>query len=265
MDVDESLIGDLLEISSEQRMLILLHLSDQRLKLSEIAKKIDATSPEVHRNLERLTKSNLIKKDNDGFYTLSTYGTTFLSVIPTISFMSKNKKYFADHTFGNIPLKFIQRIGSLSNSQIITGVSRVLETWKEMFGNSKEYIYGILYEEPLDLIEPVINKAKEGVKIQSIFSDMAIVPKGRKELLEKLGFSNIMEHGYVERKIKKDVQVVVVINEKEASVMFPNKEGEVDMSRMFFSVDPAFHEWCLDYFRYCWYGSEAFSERKIKE
>lgn len=263
IEIDDSLMDDILEISSEQRMLILSHLSDKKLKLSELAKKIDTTSPEVHRNLERLTNANLIKKDNDGLYMLSTYGETFLTVIPTISFMSKNKKYFTNHTFGNLPTKFIQRIGSLSNSHIITGVSNVLETWKDIFGNSKDYIYGILYEEPLYLIEPIINKAKEGIKIQSIFSDLAIVPKGRKELLEKLEFNNILEQGCVERKIRKDVQIVVVMNEKESSVMFPTKEG-VDMSNMFFSDDPNFHEWCLDYFRFCWYGSEIFSERKFK-
>ena len=263
IEISDSLMNDILEISSEQRILILSHLSDEKLKLSELAKKINTTSPEIHRNLERLSKANLVKKDSEGLYMLSTYGETFLALIPTLSFMSKNKKYFADHTFGNLPVKFIQRIGNLSNSQIITGVSRVLETWKDMFDNSKEYIYGILYEEPLYLIEPIITKAKEGVKIQSIFSDLAIVPKGRKELLEKLGFSNVLEHGSVERKIRKDVQIVVVINEKESSVMFPNKDG-VDMSNMFFSNDPNFHEWCLDYFRYCWYDSETFSERKIK-
>jgi hypothetical protein len=26
-----------------------------------------------------------------------------------------------------------------------------------------------------------------------------------------------------------------------------------------------FHEWCLDYFRYCWYGSNSFQESKLED
>jgi len=61
------------------------------------------------------------------------------------------------------------------------------------------------------------------------------------------------------------VQTVVVLNEKEACVLFPNTEGESDLSEMFYSSDPMFHEWCVDYFRYCWYGSDIFEESKLKE
>ena len=33
----------------------------------------------------------------------------------------------------------------------------------------------------------------------------------------------------------------------------------------FLCKDQMFHEWCLDYFRYCWYGYDEFQERKLKE
>jgi hypothetical protein len=47
--------------------------------------------------------------------------------------------------------------------------------------------------------------------------------------------------------------------------MFPNLEGESDLREIFYSKDALFHEWCLDYFRYCWYGSDIFLEHKLKE
>jgi hypothetical protein len=37
------------------------------------------------------------------------------------------------------------------------------------------------------------------------------------------------------------------------------------MNMMFVSRDPIFHEWCLDYFRYRWYGSDIFDESRLKE
>ena len=91
------------------------------------------------------------------------------------------------------------------------------------------------------------------------------MPKGRKELLSKLGFSKLIEGGLVERKMKDRVETMVVLNEKEACVLFADLKGESDLSEMFYSNDPMFHEWCLDYFRYCWYGSDVFQESKLKE
>jgi predicted transcriptional regulator len=63
----------------------------------------------------------------------------------------------------------------------------------------------------------------------------------------------------------KNVQTMIVMNEKEVCVMFPTINGESDLSEMFYSKDPMFHEWCLDYFRYSWYGSDVFVESKLKE
>jgi predicted transcriptional regulator len=36
-----------------------------------------------------------------------------LTQIPTLNFLAKNKDYFSDHIIGQLPLKFIQRLGNL--------------------------------------------------------------------------------------------------------------------------------------------------------
>ena len=64
--------------------------------------------------------------------------------------------------------------------------------------------------------------------------------------------------------MKENIQVVVVLNEKEACVMFPRIGGDVDVSEMFYSNSSDFHEWCLDYFKHCWHGSKVFQESKLK-
>jgi predicted transcriptional regulator len=117
----------------------------------------------------------------------------------------------------------------------------------------------------MDLIEPLVDKVKKGIKLTSILSESAIIPKERKQILEKIGLKKLVDSGRIERKMKKDVKVVLVLNEKEACVMFPTTDGEVDMSEMFYSDDPLFHEWCFDYFTYCWHISSAFQESKLKE
>ena len=57
-----------------------------------------------------------------------------------------------------------------------------------------------------------------------------------------------MNDKLIQRKMTKDVQTVLVMNEKEACIMFPTIDGETVISEMFYSEDLMFHEWCLDYF-----------------
>ncbi len=261
----ENAADDFLELASEQRLNIIFRLLLQKTKISNMAKELDATVQEVHRNFERLSDAGLIKKDKDGYYDLTTYGKTICTQVPSLLFLSKNRKYFENHDFGDIPMKFIQRIGALAEGEQVKGFVKVLEQWKSIYKNADEYIYQIFTEVPLDLIEPFLNRVKHGAKLNYIFSEMVIVPKGRKELLAKLGMKSLLERGSVERKMKKDVSVVVVLNEKEACVVFPTLDGAADMREMFYSKDLLFHEWCLDYFRYCWYGSGVFQEGKLKE
>lgn len=261
----EEAANNFLELSSQQRLHIIFRLLEKKSKVTSMAKDLGATVQEVHRNFARLEDGGFITKDMDGYYSLTTYGKTICSQMPSIIFLSQNRKYFEDHNFGNIPSKFIMRIGQLANSTHIKSVVKMLEQWKSIYKNADKYIYEILTEIPLDIIEPKVKRIEKGVKFNYILSESAIIPKGRKKLLQKLNYDKLIEKGLVERKMQKNVQVLVVLNEKEACVSFPNIEGEPEMTEMFYSTDPMFHEWCLDYFRYTWYESEIFQENKLRE
>jgi len=262
----EKTADDFLEMASQQRLGILFRLYDKKSKVSTIAKDLDATVPEVYRNFERLVKADLIVKESDGDYSITTYGKIICSQIPSLAFLSQNKKYFRNHDFGDLPQKFLQRIGALGAGQYIKGFVKVLEQWKDIYKNSNEYIYNILFEVPYtaDLLEPLVKKVSNGIKVKSIFSESSIIPKERKQALEKLGFKKLIEQGLIERKMRNNVQVAVILNEKEACVTFPKSGGDLDMSEMFYSDDSAFHEWCLDYFKYYWDNSSVFQESKLK-
>lgn len=238
----ESAANYFLELASEQRLSILFKLLEEKSKISVIAKELEATVPEVYRNFERLVKAELIMKDADGNYHLTTYGKTVCNQIPSLVFVSQNRKYFKNHDFGDMPKKFIQRIGALSSGQHIKGFVKVLEQWKDIYNNANEYIFNILSEVSYtpDLIEPLVAKLKKGVKVNSIFSESAIIPKERKKILDTIDFKKYIEKDLVERRMKKDVKVVSVLNEKEAGIMFPAIDGEADMSEMFYSIDPTF-------------------------
>ena len=255
-----------LELASLQRLNILFKLLERnRKRIEPLAKELDATKQEVHRNLVRLEQSGLITKDQEGKYSLTTFGRTMCAEIPSILFLSQNRDYFLDHDFGDIPIKFIMRAGQLATGSLVKGITKTLEKWKSVYKNADEYIYEILSEIPADLFDPILKKIENGVKYDYIVSESAIVPEGRKIILKNSGFYKLMERGLIERKMKKTVQVVTVLNEKEACIFFPTSNGEADLTEMFYSDNDMFHEWCLDYFRYCWYGSDIFQESKLKE
>ena len=262
----ENAAKEFLEIASEQRLAILLKLHESKSTISVLAKEFAATVPEVYRNFERLVKADLIAKNSDGDYSITTYGKIVCGQISSIRFMSENKKYFKNHDFGDIPQKFLQRVGSLEKGKQIKGFVKVMEKWKEIHKNADEYIYNILYEVPYstDLMEPLIKKMEKGVKLNSILSESAIIPKERKQMIDKLGIRKFIEKGLLERKMKVDVSVVMLLNEKEGFIMFPSKTGEVDLSEGFYGDDPSFQEWCADYFDYCWTNAKPFQESKMK-
>ena len=264
-DLYEKAADHFLELASPQRLQILFKLSEKPFAITEMAKELDSTKQEVHRNFRRLEDIRLIEKDVDGKYSITTFGKTMCTQVPSLVFLSQNMEYFEDHEFGDMPTKFIMRTGQLAGGKHIKGVVKVLEQWKTIYKNANEYVYEVLYEVPLDLIEPLVKRIKEGIQFNYIFSKSAVIPKGRKDLLRKLGFDKLIEKGLVERKMRDSVLTVVVLNEKEACILFPNRNGEADISEMFYGDDLMFHEWCLDYFRYCWYGSDVFQESKLVE
>jgi predicted transcriptional regulator len=260
-----------IELASSQRLSILHKLSVQNNKISNLGKDLNVTIQEVHRNINRLVDAGLVHKGPEGIFSLTTFGRTIIKQISTFHFLSRNQDYFSDHTLGDISIKFIQRIGALNNSDYTSGVVAVIEFWKQLYNESNEYIYGLLPQIPFELMETAVSKVKErGLKFRYILPQKAIVPKKRTNLLKTSGFYELLKAGLVERKMIDIIQVAVVLNEKQATVMFKNSKGQIDMNSIFFSRNirldnGLFHEWCLDYFRDCWEHSRSFDERKLTE
>ncbi|HEX2472641.1 MAG TPA: ArsR family transcriptional regulator [Nitrososphaera sp.] len=254
------------ELASEQRLAIVFQLNNKSAKISQLAKDLDITMQEVHRNVSRLQDAGLIEKDPEGIFSLTTFGNTIIKQIPTFNYLSKYKEYFSEHVLGELPIKFIMRLGALDKCEFIKGIVAILERWKDIYRQADQYIYEIVPQVPIDLIEPAVTRVKEkAVKYSYVFPENVIIPKGRKELLKKLSHNELLSKGAIERRMVESVQVAVILNEKQASVLFPTQKGETDMNMMFVSPDPIFHEWCLDYFRYRWYGSDIFDESRLKE
>jgi predicted transcriptional regulator len=260
-----------IELSNSQRLQIINALKNASMNLTLIAKHLGITMQEAHRNFNRLMDAGIVTRDSNGSYSLTTFGNTIMTQIPSINFLSKNKNYFSDHYFADLPMKFVQRIGSLDNSKFIQGLVAVIEEIKELYRHSEEYIYGMIPQVPLDLMEVAVKTVTEGkIKFNYILPKNAAVPKKGKDFLNGINYQELLKNGLIERKMIDEVKVSVVLNEKKALVMFPSIKGETDMNGAFSNgIDrennKLFHEWCLDYFRYSWLDSKPFDNSKLRE
>ncbi len=260
-----------IELSNSQRLQIINALKNSSMNLTLIAKHLAITMQEAHRNFNRLMDAGIVTRDSNGSYSLTTFGNTIMTQIPSINFLSKNKNYFSDHYFADLPMKFIQRIGSLDNSKFIPGLVAVIEEIKELYRHSEEYIYGMIPQVPLDLMEVAVKTVTDRkIRFNYILPKNAAVPKKGKDFLNEINYQELLKNGLIERKMVDEVKVSVVLNEKKAIVMFPSIKGETDMNGAFSNgIDKEnnklFHEWCLDYFRYSWLDSKPFDISKLRE
>jgi predicted transcriptional regulator len=259
-----------LSLANSQRLTILEIISKNKETLSSIAKELKSTTQETHRNLNKLLNANIIEKDFKGYFSLTVFGDMIIKNISAVNFLSNYKKFFSQHNFHEIPIKFIQRIGALEKSEFIYGFVAVIEHIKRMYQNCEKYIYSILPQVPLDLIHTAIPIVKErGLKFKHILPIDALIPKKSEEFLKNEGYSQLLHKGIIERRMTTRTNLGIVLTENYALVMFPLTEGQVDMNSIFannITMDNGlFHEWCLDYFNEIWNNAETFDQYKLRK
>ena len=164
-----------------------------------------------------------------------------------------------------MPKKFKMRIGQLSKAEQIKGLGNVLENWKKVCNEAKEFIYIATSEVIMDLERSLLTKLKENIPISYLLSSTCILPEGREKFLKDMKIDQFIQKGTIERRSRKTVSTAVLVTEKDAIISFPNVEGEPDFSKIFYGNDQDFHEWALDFFRYYWNDSSSYNENLMKK
>ncbi|WP_148550711.1 helix-turn-helix transcriptional regulator [Candidatus Nitrosotenuis cloacae] len=263
---DSDRVSDLLlDLASQKRRGILLGIKNNNFGITKLAASLDSTPPEIHRNVERLLKDGLIQKDSEKEYVLSPICEAMLSQISTIEFFEKHSKYFKKHGFAGLPTKFLLRLGQLSDCKEVNGFVRVQEEWNKIYQEAEEFVRNVLYEVSYssDIVKTVVSQVNKGVAFRSIFSADAIVSNQRQSALGSKSLKKALDSGKIERKINSDVQFVLIMNEKQACLSFPDEDFEVDVSSCMSSKSSEFVDWCNDYFGFLWKESSFFNEKRL--
>ncbi len=262
---DNSLSEVFMELAGESRYAILQMLEEQKRKSAQLAKELNLTIQETHRNTVRLSDAGLIKKDSDGFFSLTPYGRIMVSQLGSFGFLNKYKEYFGEHFPSDLPSKFLQRIGNLSNCELIHGNFAIIDKWLSLAEDAKEHLRIMTTQIPPQFFKLWVSKAKKGLQIFLIHGENTIAPKGFKKELDSPGLRTLISEGIYKRKMVKKIQTMMVMNEKRGILFFPDSKGESDMYYAFISDDPDFHEWCVDYFDYIWNKAGTYEISKIRE
>lgn len=253
------------ELASELRYAIILELQERNLKPTELAKKTNQTIQEIHRQCDRLEKIGLIKRQTKGELSLTPIGKMILGQFSYFGFLFKNRKYFEEHDTGSLPTQFVQRLGALESCELLEGTFAIMERWKKISKEARKYLRFVSVQVSLDVFRFGVASAKKETVVSLVHGKNTIYPKGSKKELVSSTVQELMEKQVYQRKMVDTIDVVVVFNEKEGTVVFPNLKGKTDVSYTFAGNEPQFLDWCNDYFEHMWKKAGRWDISKMRE
>jgi predicted transcriptional regulator len=229
------------ELASESRLSILREITRQKSKMREIARKLNLSTTDTFRQLQRLNDALLVQKQNDGNYGITQYGIFILRISNNLEFLYKHKTFFSSHDFARLPSQFLDRIGELSKAGFSSDTMASVNVVQRIIREADQYMWAGAAEQPLSIRSILMESIPRGVKYKFLF------PK--RYITSALTFPG-MERA-VEWRAIEDIPVNFVISEKEAGISFCQPDGKTDYAG-FFGKDPAFMNWVKDVFQYYW-------------
>jgi predicted transcriptional regulator len=240
----------LFTLASADRLTLLSELQTKKQRLTQLSTKISASSQETFKHLARLRDAQLIDKDSDGFYAITSFGKVVLVNLLSIKFLSRYREYLMGHDVSSLPHEFIERIGELGSPKHSEKVGSVLIGIQQIVQQAKEYVW-------LMADHPVGGQQYVGGKKLTESPDIiwrVIIPDNTDVNWSEVRSSFGKHKGQVSFGLIKEneVKVGIAMNEKMAGVTFMGANGSLDFNSGFGSDDPLLHKWCEDVFLYYW-------------
>jgi predicted transcriptional regulator len=257
----DRLYNTLFELSNDVRHSILLLILKRPIRMTNIAKKLNLTSPEVSRHLSRLSESKLIRKDLDNFYHLTGYGYQVLDLINDLEFRTKNRDYFVYHNVVNIPPAFQKRLSELAEFKFEKNFMGFLSFINERIKESQEYIWLCIDQYPITAIESILKSVENGVKIRIIEQrDLS----GPNIAFDQKNLIYVGEESPdVEIKVHNNTDVYLFVSDSGSAVAFPTEKG-FDYSGFVIKGHES-SRWSLDLFNLYWSNAELKSSIPITQ
>lgn len=163
----------LFELSSPERINVMLALQKNKLKLSQLSRQLKLTVTETSRHLQRLNDAKLIDKNSAGTYELTKFGCLALHMLASLNFLSKHREYFLEYEVSGVPTQFIDRLSELEKSVYMPQAIRNLEEGAQKIHEATKFVW-ILSDDILTNIIPTLIE-----KMKTPFDLRIILPEGK--------------------------------------------------------------------------------------
>jgi predicted transcriptional regulator len=249
---DDRFYDLLFEISNDIRHNILLLLHQKPERMTNIAKMLDLTSPEVSRHLSRLSDTRLIEKDSDNFYHVTSFGQFMLNSLSDLEFSTKYMDYFLKHSAVNIPIKFQKRMSEISNYKLEDNFMEFLRFITEKIQEAERYVWLYIDQYPVIASKAINDSVKRGVKYRII--EQGKTSKSDDIFDKKYLLSLEDEAPRVEVKTLEEKDVYLFLSDKGSAISFPTREG-FDYTGFLCEGDESV--WTKDLFEHYWTPADS--------
>jgi len=233
------------ELSHPERLHILHMLRDEPMRLSQLSKKLEITTAEVSRHLERLGNAKLIDRDSECNYNITPFAAIILSEVYKFDFLLKNVEFFINHDLSSVPV-YLHRFSSMAKGDFIQGTLETSSLIKETSINADEYINVISDQVMRGIVELDCKKNDQGVVFKKIYPKDSEIPE---EYTARLGEK-------FEIRTIESIPLALKMNEKIAGVALKHINGKIDYSMGLAGEDEAFRVWVGSIFDYFWMQSK---------
>ena len=243
----------LFEVSNESRYEILVLLQVKAMRITDISGELDLTSPETRRHVSRLGEVDLIQRDVEGFYHLTPYGEMALLLFQEFIFLSDNREYFKTHSTSNVPTGFVKKIGELNSSVSLGNAMDFLRYTENLFKESKEYVWMLVDQFPLNSLSTIVETIDRGVEIRIIEpTERALDPDLNAMTSEETqALNRTRRTPLVNLRAVDAVNVYLFLSDTRCLVAFPTSDGQFDY-KGFTATDESSLQWCRELYQYYW-------------
>jgi predicted transcriptional regulator len=247
----------LFELSSEDRINILMLLRKTPLKLSHISRKLNFTVQETSRNLNRLLESELVIKNVDGTFSLTPYGEAAFGLLSGYKFLFKNRKYFANHSVLELPALFRSSLGVLDGFELVDDVMIVFHNIETMIQHAKDFIWILSDQILASTIPYLVEGLERGLEFKLLMPNDYVPSDDMRELVSNPVFEKASRTKILEARFVDAIKVFLCVSEKEVSALaFLNSHGELDY-KGFKTENISGIEWVKILFTYYWNKSTS--------
>jgi len=233
------LVDDVLtEIANSYRLEILQILAQSPISFTELTKRLELSSSEISRHLNRLVEQKFIEKQHPSRnFQLTSIGKLIIQLMSPLNYVLSHANYFENHRLTDLPSSIIKNIDALERSEIIDGTGLVMIKMEETLKKAKKSV-DLMVETPF----PWGTENKH---------TRYLVPFSLKDLRQNVEKMNASTDG---RYLDAVPITMLIIDDGGGLLFFPDIKGKTDFNSGFLisSSDPLGCEFLRQIWNHFW-------------